>query len=142
MFARFAPSASGNSLVWIANRNTFFQLFTLTYDIGTGGEMARLYVPPTTPGGIGSMLGIPVVFVEQAQTLGTVGDLMLCDFSQYICADYGTVDEASSIHLKFDYGQTTFRFIYYFDGQPRWRSALTPYKGSDTISPFVALATR
>ena len=88
------------------------------------------------------MLGYPVIFIEQAQTLGTVGDLCLVDLSQYICADYGNVEEASSIHLKFDYGQTTFRFIYYFDGQPRWKSALTPFKGSDTLSPFVALATR
>jgi HK97 family phage major capsid protein len=143
MFSRFSPSASGNSLVWLANRNTFFQLFTMTYDIGTGGEMARLYLPPTTPGGTGSMLGYPVIFIEQAATLGDVGDLMLVDLSQYICADYGNVDEASSIHLKFDYGQTTFRFIYYFDGQPRWRSALTPYKGTgDTLSPFIALAAR
>jgi len=87
------------------------------------------------------MLGIPVVFVEQAQTLGTAGDLMLGDLSQYICADYGNVDEASSIHLKFDYGQTTFRFIYYFDGQPRWRSTLTQVAG-DELSPFVTVETR
>lgn len=143
-FSRWSPSGGGNSLAWIANRNTFFDLYTMTYDIGTGGEMARLYVPPTMPGGTGSMLGIPVVFIEQCPTIGTVGDLMLCDFSQYVCADYGTIDEASSIHLKFDYNQTTFRFVYYFDGQPRWVSAVTPYQssGSDTVSPFVAIASR
>lgn len=141
MYSRFSPSGTGNSLVWLANRNTFVQLFTMTYDIGTGGEMARLYMPPSVPGGVGSMLGYPVIFIEQAATLGTVGDLILCDLSQYICADYGNVEEASSIHLKFDYGQTTFRFVYYFDGQPRWRSPLTQKNGSD-ISPFVALATR
>lgn len=143
MFARFWPSGASNSLVWLANRNVFTQLYTMTYDIGTGGEMARLYVPPSTPGGTGSMLGYPVIFIEQAATLGDAGDLILCDLSQYICADYGNVDEASSIHLKFDYGQTTFRFVYYFDGQPRWRSALTPYKGnSDTVGPFVVIAAR
>jgi HK97 family phage major capsid protein len=141
-YARFAPQGGGRP-VWIANRNTFVQLYTMTYDIGTGGEMARLYMPPSMPGGTGSMLGYPVVFVEQAATIGDVGDLILADLSQYICADYGNVDEASSVHLKFDYGQTTFRFVYYFDGQPRWRSALTPYKGTgDTVSPFVALAAR
>ena len=143
MFARFWPSGASNSLVWLANRNIFTQLYTMTYDIGTGGEMARLYVPPSTPGGTGSMLGYPVIFIEQAASLGDAGDLILCDLSQYICADYGNVDEASSIHLKFDYGQTTFRFVYFFDGQPRWRSALTPYKGSsDTVGPFVAIAAR
>ena len=143
MFARFWPSGASNSLVWLANRNIFTQLYTMTYDIGTGGEMARLYVPPSTPGGTGSMLGYPVIFIEQAASLGDAGDLILCDLSQYICADYGNVDEASSIHLKFDYGQTTFRFVYFFDGQPRWRSALTPYKGSkNTVGPFVAIAAR
>ena len=144
MYERFSPSGSGDALCWIANRNTFFQLYTMTYDIGTGGEMARLYIPPSMPGGTGSMLGYPVIFVEQAPSIGDVGDLILCDFSQYVCADYGTVDEASSIHLKFDYGQTTLRFTYYFDGQPRWVSAVTPYKssGSDTVGPFIAIAAR
>lgn len=142
MFSRFWPSGASNSLVWLANRNIFTQLYTMTYDIGTGGELARLYVPPSTPGGTGSMLGYPVVFVEQAATLGDAGDLILADLSQYICADYGNVDEASSIHLKFDYGQTTFRFVYFFDGQPRWSSALTPYKGSETVGPFVAIEAR
>ena len=114
MYQGFLPSANGNAIAWIANRNTFVQLFTMTYDIGTGGEMARLYTPPSMPGGTGSMLGYPVIFVEQAPTLGDTGDISLVDLSQYIAADYGTIDEASSIHLKFDYGQTTFRFSYNF----------------------------
>ena len=141
-FARFWPSGASNALCWLANRNTFVQLYTMTHDVGTGGEMARLYVPPQSPGGTGSMLGYPVLFVEQAATLGDAGDLILCDLSQYVCADYGNVDEASSIHLKFDYGQTAFRFVYYFDGQPRWASALTPYKGTDTVGPFVRINER
>lgn len=142
-YARFAPSGAANALAWLANRNTFTQLYTMTHDVGTGGEMSRLYVPPSTPGGTGSMLGYPVLFIEQAGSIGDLGDLMLCDLSQYICADYGNIDEASSIHLKFDYGQTTIRFVYNFDGQPRWKSAITPFKGtSDTISPFVAIAAR
>ena len=143
MFARWLPLGMNDSLAWFANRNTFVQLFTLTYDIGTGGELARLFIPPTMPGGNGSMLGLPVVFIEQAQSLGTKGDIVLADMSQYVAADYGNIDEASSVHLKFDYGQTTFRFTYYFDGQPRWKSALTPYKGTgDTVGPFVSIATR
>lgn len=142
MYSRFNPKSSGNSLVWIANRNVYPQLRTLTFDIGTGGEMSNMYIPPTVPGGTGSMEGYPVIFVEQAKTLGTVGDLMLCDLSQYIAADYGTIDEASSIHVGFVYGQTAFRFMYFFDGQPRKNIPITQKNGSDTLSPFVALATR
>jgi HK97 family phage major capsid protein len=86
--------------------------------------------------------GAPCVTVEQCETVGTKGDILLCDFSQYITANKGDIQEATSIHVKFEYNQTAFRFVYYFDGQPRWSSALTPYKGSNTTSPFVALADR
>lgn len=142
MYMRFYPGAGGRA-AWFANRNCFMELFKLKYEIGTGGEMARLYSPPSTPGGQGSMLGYPVIFIEQAESLGTAGDIQLNDFSQYVTVDYGDINEASSIHLKFDYGQTAFRFIYYFDGQPRWVSALTPFKGSSsTLSPFVRVAAR
>lgn len=140
MFARFSPSGPG---VWVANRNTFVSLMTLSYAVGTGGEMARLFMPPVTMGGPSTMLGMPVEFIEQAEALGDAGDIQLCDFSQYVTVDYGDINEASSIHFKFDYGQTTFRFIYHFDGQPRWVSAITPYKGtSDTVGPFVRIAER
>ena len=89
------------------------------------------------------MLGYPVEFIEQAETLGDAGDIWLCDWSQYVCVDYGDINEASSIHFKFDYAQTTFRFVYYFDGQPRMVSAITPFKGSsNTVSPFVRIAAR
>ena len=115
----------------------------LKVDIGTGGQLLRLYNPPSMPGGTGSMLGYPVVFIEQAESLGTAGDIWLADLSQYVCVDYGDINEASSIHFKFDYAQTTFRFVYYFDGQPRMISAITPFKGSSsTVSPFVNVADR
>jgi HK97 family phage major capsid protein len=141
MFARFLLRGGGKPS-WFGNRDIFTQLMTLVYDVGTGGELARLYIPPTMPGGTGSMLGYPVEFIEQAQTLGTAGDLWLADMNQYMTVDYGDINEASSIHFKFDYGQTAFRFIYFFDGQPRVRSAITPANGSNTVSPFVNIAVR
>jgi hypothetical protein len=50
---------------------------------------------------------------------------------------------ASSIHLRFDYDQTAFRFVFRIDGQPWWPTAATPlYATSDTLSPFVTLAER
>lgn len=48
-----------------------------------------------------------------------------------------------SIHLRFDYGETAFRFMFEIDGQPWIAEPLTPFKGSaNTLSPFVTLATR
>lgn len=133
------------NLVWIINQDVEPQLYFLTIAIGTGGATFPAYIPPGASGNsnlYGTLLGIPCIPVEQCDTLGDKGDIMLCDFSQYYVADKGAMNSASSIHLKFDYNQTTFRFIYRIDGRPRWTSAVTPYKGSATISPFVTLDER
>jgi HK97 family phage major capsid protein len=80
--------------------------------------------------------------IEQCSTLGDKGDIILADFSQYLLIDKGQMQNATSIHVKFVNDETAFRFVYRLDGQPMWNSALTPYKGSDTLSPFVTLAER
>jgi len=133
-----------NSLLWIANQDVEPALYTLVLPIGTGGSVIPAYVPSSDPTSevAGVLLGTPIVFVEQCATLGTVGDILLCDWSQYFAVSRGGVESAASTHLKFDYNQTAFRFVTWFDGQPRMKAAMTPYKGSNTVSPFVALATR
>jgi HK97 family phage major capsid protein len=89
------------------------------------------------------LLGKPVFEIEQAAGVGTVGDVILADLNEYIVGDKGGVNAASSIHVQFVTDQTAFRWIYRCNGEPIWHSPLTPYKGtSDTLSPYVALATR
>jgi HK97 family phage major capsid protein len=80
--------------------------------------------------------------VEWSQALGTQGDIVLADLRHYVTITKGQVESALSIHLRFDYDESTFRFIFRVDGQPWWTAALTPYKGTNTQSCFVTLATR
>jgi HK97 family phage major capsid protein len=89
-------------------------------------------------------MGRPVIPIEYAATLGTAGDIMLADLSQYVMIDKGAIQSATSIHVKFLYDETAFRFVYRVDGQPAWNAPLTPFKGGagSTQSPFVVLATR
>ena len=47
-----------------------------------------------------------------------------------------------SMHLRFDYGETAFRFTFEADGQTWPNSPITPYKGAATLSPFVILEAR
>jgi len=135
---------SRRSLLWVGNQDIEPSLYTLTLPIGTGGALMPAYIPSNNPadGVDGTLLGIPIVFIEQCATLGTTGDIVLGDWSMYYAANKGGIESASSIHLKFDYNQTAFRFVTWFDGQPRLKSAITPAKGAATTSPFVALATR
>jgi len=133
-----------NNLLWVANQDIEPQLYFLALPVGTGGSAMPVYLPSNNAadGVDGMLMGIPIVFVEQCATLGTTGDIILGDWSMYYAANKGGIESASSIHLKFDYNQTAFRFVTWFDGQPRLKAAITPYKGANTTSPFVCLATR
>jgi HK97 family phage major capsid protein len=138
MWARFSGRKS--SAAWFINRDVNPQLDVLAFPSGTAALEPRFVTYDSQ--GILRIKGNPVVELEQCETLGTEGDIILADWSQYVCADMGDIEEAMSIHVDFIYGQQLFRFTYYFDGQARWKSAIRPYKGSNTISPFVVLATR
>jgi len=134
---------SGSNHVWFVNRDVFPQLIQLSLAVGTAGG-SLVFMPPGGLSGspYGSLLGAPVVEIEHAQTLGTVGDIILADMSQYAMINKGGIDRAESMHVRFVYDESVFRFVYRVDGQPVWSSPLTPAHGTNTISPFVALATR
>lgn len=128
--------------VWFINQDIEPQLEQLAADVGTGG--VPIYLPQ---GGIADtpnarLKGRPVVAIEYAATLGTVGDIMLLNLGAYGVAYRGLVDSAVSMHLYFDTAHTAFRWIVEVDGQPWMKDALTPFKGTNTLSPFTVLATR
>jgi len=136
-YARSRPNA-----VWFINQDVEPQLFQMGIMVGTGGS--PVYMPPggASAAPYGTLFGRPVIPIEQCQTLGDAGDIILGDFSQYILIDKGGIQSASSIHVRFVNDESVFRFVYRVDGQPIWNSALTPFKGSNTLSPFVRLAAR
>ena len=133
----------GPKVVYLVNRETKPQLAVLSIAIGTSGVAVPLYKNDFYQGKrISTLNGLPCVTIEQASALGDKGDVMLADLSQYITANKGDINEAMSIHVNFVYDQSTFRFTYFFDGQPRWASAVTPYKGAATVGPFIAINDR
>jgi len=138
MWARM-PARSQKNAVWLANVDTIPQLAELNQPIGTGGVR---YPYITFENGTFSLWGRPVIFVEYAESLGTVGDLALVDLARYRLIRKGGVEQASSMHVYFSTGEQAFRAFYRVDGQAVPRAAMTPFKGSLTLSPFVVLATR
>jgi HK97 family phage major capsid protein len=116
------------------------QLFAMT--LGSGTAVILLYHPPGymgLPGQYGQLLGLPVIPTEHNAQLGTIGDVVLADMSQYLIADKGAVEAAASMHVRFVYDEMTFRFTYRADGQTTWKKPLTPKNGGNTLSPFLAL---
>jgi HK97 family phage major capsid protein len=114
----------------------------MTLAVGTGG--VPVYMP--AGGGAGmpysTLFGRPVIPVEQCPALGDKGDIMLVDPTQYVLVDKGSINEASSIGVRFEYAETAFRAVYRVDGMSTWNSAVTQYRGGETVSPFVCLAAR
>ena len=143
MWSRLYARSRANA-VWFINQDVEPQLAQMALAVGTGG------IPVWMPaGGISglpysTLFGRPVVPIEQCSTVGTVGDIILADFSQYWCIEKGAPagDLTASIHVAFLTDETAFRGTYRADYRPMWTSALTPFKGTNTQSPFITLATR
>lgn len=141
-FSRLYAPSRGNAVINI-NQDCEPQLMTLTLAAGTSA--LPLMWPAGGFGGAPSstILGRPVIPTEWNPTLGDAGDVLMADWSQYMAISKGGIKSAVSMHLRFDYDETAFRFTYRLDGQPAWAAALTPYKGTgNTQSPFVAIAAR
>jgi HK97 family phage major capsid protein len=141
MWSRLFPASQANS-IFLINNNVFPQLFQMSMSVGTGG--VPVYMPA---GGInnapyGTLFGRPVIAIEQCPTVGDMGDIILADMSGYILAEKGGISSDMSIHSRFEYDESVFRFVTRLAGQPVRASALTPYKGSSTLSHFVALQAR
>lgn len=136
----YSRNINPGSAVWYCNQDVLPQLIGLEIN----GQL--VWTPPTTgitgaPGGF--LMGRPIRFVDHAETVGTVGDIQFVDPNGY----YATrrtdgIQGASSMHLFFDYAIQSFRWTFRFGGQPFLSKPVTPAKGSNTRSHFVALATR
>ena len=136
--ALYGPSVP--SAIWLYNRPKLFvnlrQLAISNY--GQGAQVQSSMIE--------SFEGIPAQSsIHAVNDMGTEGDIMLADFSQYLLATKGGVRSKVSLELRFDYGENVYCFVIREDGQPWWKSALRTYdKGGSLysdVSPFVWLNT-
>jgi HK97 family phage major capsid protein len=142
MWARRFKAGSTGQYVWLINQDVGPQLHLMTLGIGTAGQV--VYMPP---GGLSSapyatLMGAPVIETEWNATLGTVGDILLVDMSQWVSISKGGMESATSMHVYFTTDEQAFRTTFRLDAQPWWASVLTPFKGSNTQAPAISLATR
>jgi HK97 family phage major capsid protein len=141
MWARMWARSQKNA-VWYINQDVLPQLMQMNQAVGTGGQL--VYLPPgglsATP--YSTLYGREVVWTEYSNTLGTEGDIVLADMSQYTLVDKNGVQAATSMHVAFLTDEMVFRITYRVDGKPMWSVPLSPFKGSNTKSPFISLATR
>lgn len=142
MLARLLPVCYRKA-VWIISPGVLPDLLKMENpSAGTGGH---LVYQPLNQGAKASpfplqLLGRPVIVSEKVSNLGTAKDVYLVDFSYYIIGDRQDLAIQSSIHYRFAYDETTYRFVERVDGQPWLSSALTPKNSGSTLSPIVYLS--
>lgn len=140
-YSRMLPSSLGTA-VWVAHIDTLPQLLTMALSVGTGGSAVWVgdgggeEAPPVR------ILGRPVIFTEKVSSVGTAGDINFVDFGYYLIGDRQAMQMSTSTEFKFGNDKTAMRIIERVDGTPWIKSAITPRKGSNTLSPFVKVATR
>ena len=137
MWARSRPNG-----VWFINQDVEPELHTLALAVGTGG--VPVYMPASGVSGApyDTLFGMPVIPVEHCKTLGTQGDIILADMSQYRLIDKNGLKQDVSMHVRFLNDEQVYRFTLRVNGTPLWDKALTPKNGTNTQSPFIALETR
>lgn len=133
-----------SSAVWLINQDCEQQLdmmaqriFNIDASNVVGGSFSPLYDRQAN-----TLKGRPVISCEFSSSIGDLNDIVLVDMRSYATGVRGGIDSAMSIHLRFDYAETAFRFIFSVDGQTWLQSALTPFKGSNTLSTVINLQAR
>lgn len=146
MYGKCWPRAT-----WLMHQDVWAQLPLLSFrDIGSypstaSGTPVPIFVPPgaLSASPYGTLLGRPIMVLEAMETIGDLGDIALVDLSQYrAVTKAGGTRVDTSIHLKFDTDETVYRFIFRLAGAPWWSSTISPRDGTNTLSPFVTLASR
>lgn len=135
MYARLAPQCMQNA-VWIASQTCVPQLLTMSLAVGTGGTPIQPAVLQSN--GKFSLLGRPMLFTEKCPALGSLGQLLLVDRSQYAIGLRREVSLDKSIHVGWATDEASYRAILRVDAMGTWNAAITPAAG-DSLSWCIAL---
>ena len=131
--------------VWLINPDVEAQLQYMQFSKNRSDEPIPVYLPANGVSGApyATLMGRPVIVTEACPALGTAGDVILADLSQYLTVlKTGGIRSDVSIHLFFDYDVAAYRFIFRVAGMPWWAAAITPANSSNTRSCFVTVAAR
>lgn len=135
MVGRLWPYSDGNA-VFLCSRSAAKHITTNCKDV------VRYAEPGASGDARFTICGLPAIVIEQARPLGDQGDVILADLTQYALSDSG-VQASTSAHVRFEWDEQMFKFVFEVDGGSIWKEPVSPMNGeTDTQSPFVVLAER
>ena len=141
MYSRM-PTSMLDGAAFFINQSLWAKILTAT--AGTSGGSHPMFTPPGMLAQFpnGAIYGKPIVPIEYASAEGTVGDFVFANFRDYLFITKGGIKQATSLHAEFTRDRQLMKFTWRVNGAPRTRVPLTPFKGADTLSPYIALAAR
>ena len=141
MYSRMHPGKLSRA-IWMYAPNVYPELAFMKVDVGTGGT--AVFVPASGAAGApyGTLQGLPVYPTDHCPVKGTMNDIILAEYSDYLLATKGTPTSAMSVHVRFIYDESVFKMSFKVDGRPGWDAPQTPRNGGPTLSPWVNIETR
>jgi HK97 family phage major capsid protein len=123
--------------IWLYNQDCESAIDRLYLATGTAAGVAVR--TPNGDTGEYRFKGRPALVMEQCQTLGTEGDIILFCPEGYATVVKGGIQSFMSMHLRFDFDEFAYKWRFRMDAQPYDNVALTAFKGSNTYSSIVTL---
>jgi HK97 family phage major capsid protein len=146
MYHRMHPRLRSQA-VWFVHPNLEENLEYISFNDDSTNQRP-IYMPPggltSTP--YGTLKGRPVIPLEYCYDFGQRGDIIFANLGEYVMlrksGSDGGIKSASSIHVRFLFDETAFKFSFRIGGQPMWSAPIEDYRGTTKRSPFITLANR
>lgn len=119
--------------VWVVAKRAIPKLRLME---DTAGQL--IWQDNARTGGVPTLLGREVVTSFRSPALGSKGDVMLCDLSQYCIKEGAGLQIAASPHVYWTQNKTVIKAFMTVDGAPWLDGKLRQEDGQD-YSPFVVL---
>lgn len=132
LYSRLYPACQNNA-VWIMSNSALPQLLNMT----VASEL--VFVNGIASSMPLTLFGRPILFTEKTPSLGSRGDVMLCDLSQYALGLRQELLVETSNAPGWQRDTISLRCIIRFDGASLWQNAITPSGGGSTLSWAVCL---
>jgi len=141
LYSRMLP-ASRDRAVWFMNHEVLGQLMRMVSANATPAATKErlVFIGNVVDPIKKTIFGRPYFVTEKMSALGDAGDIGFFDLSYYLIGNRQPLTIDVSEHVAFTSNQIAWRFVTRVDGQPWLASAITPYKGTATLSPFVTLS--
>lgn len=118
------PAWADAGALWILTKAALTQILDIKSGVYDGTDIDETKGLPLFLSGFSlaagipkTILGYPYALTDKLPAVGNKGDIILANLSAYYIGDRGGLMVASSIHDRFRYDETVFRFVKRVDGQ-------------------------